>query len=121
MLKGPKNMFKTIFDLRRPSGPNKVPWTVVPKNAKLVKIPVPKIFSKIFFKIYLQSVSKRIFGSSMRSQIAQLWVSCQRSKMVIFNNFCRNFCVWSLSALRLKSFTPTSTYESKLTPQSIFQ
>ena len=31
MVKGPKNMFKTIFDLRRPSGPNKVPWTVVPQ------------------------------------------------------------------------------------------
>ena len=29
MVKGPKNMFKTIFDLRGPSGPNKVPWTVV--------------------------------------------------------------------------------------------
>ena len=24
-------MFKTIFDLRRPCGPNKVPWTVVPQ------------------------------------------------------------------------------------------
>ena len=32
MVKGPKNMFKTIFDLRRPSGPNKVPWTVVTQN-----------------------------------------------------------------------------------------
>ena len=41
MVKGPKNMFKTIFDLRRPSGPNKVPWTVVTQN---------RDFLAIFFK-----------------------------------------------------------------------
>ena len=41
MVKGPKNMFKTIFDLRRSSGPKKVPGTVVPKN---------RDFLAIFFK-----------------------------------------------------------------------
>ena len=41
MVKGPKNMFKTIFDLRRPSGPNKVPWTVGGNN---------RDFLAIFFK-----------------------------------------------------------------------
>ena len=41
MVKGPKNMFKTIFDLRRPSGPKKAPRTVVPKN---------RDFLAIFFK-----------------------------------------------------------------------
>ena len=38
-------MFKTIFDLRRPSGPNKDPWTVAGKN---------RDFLAIFFKrVYL--------------------------------------------------------------------
>ena len=41
MVKGPKNMFKTIFDPRRSSGPKKVPRTVVPKN---------RDFLAIFFK-----------------------------------------------------------------------
>ena len=41
--------------------------------------------------------------------------------MTIFSNFCRNFCMCHLSALRLKIFRPTSTYDPKLNPQSIFQ
>ena len=41
MVKGPKNMFKTIFDLRRSSGSKKVPWTVVSGN---------RDFLAIFFK-----------------------------------------------------------------------
>ena len=53
--------------------------------------------------------------------MAHLWVSRQKPKMTIFSHFCRTFSMCHLSALRLKIFRPTSTYDPKLNPQSIFQ
>ena len=60
-------MFKTIFDLRRPSGPKKVPGTAVPKN---------RDFLAIFFKrvcLCVQILFGGVRGPKRAERVIPAW------------------------------------------------
>ena len=88
---------------------------------KLQKFYHSKNFQKHFWR-YSYKVSRGEFWGAV---YASIWHICgfhvRTHKMTIFSHFCRNLCICHLSALRLKIFRPTSTYDPKLNPQSIFQ